>query len=212
MLDVHPPHQSIHGWKDFLLHLLTITIGLLIALSLEGCVERHRQNHLLHEAEDAMRVEMAQNANTLALVGHQISAEQKQLDGDQITLSTLRETPKADHPQFSFSLAMHSFDDMAWRTAQTSGALGYMPYAEAQKYSDIYGAQAAVVAMEKEAVEDAMHSASLVSTQPKDWQPTAAQVDELSERIGMLQMRLGVLSSYIDALDQHLRKIDSNHR
>jgi hypothetical protein len=30
MLDVHPPHEKIHGFKDFLLHLLTITIGLLI--------------------------------------------------------------------------------------------------------------------------------------------------------------------------------------
>ena len=39
MLDVHPPHEKMHGFKDFLLHLLTITIGLLIALGLEGCVE-----------------------------------------------------------------------------------------------------------------------------------------------------------------------------
>jgi hypothetical protein len=36
MLDVHPPHEKMHGFKDFLLHLLTITIGLLIALGLEG--------------------------------------------------------------------------------------------------------------------------------------------------------------------------------
>jgi hypothetical protein len=39
MLDVHSPHEPIIGWKDFLLHLFTITIGLLIALSLEGTVE-----------------------------------------------------------------------------------------------------------------------------------------------------------------------------
>lgn len=39
MLDVHPPHHAIRGWKDFLLHLLTITIGLLLALSLEGWLE-----------------------------------------------------------------------------------------------------------------------------------------------------------------------------
>lgn len=32
MRDVHPPEQGIHTLKDFSLHLLTITVGLLIAL------------------------------------------------------------------------------------------------------------------------------------------------------------------------------------
>jgi hypothetical protein len=42
VLDVHPPHEPVHGWRDFFVHPATITIGLLIALSLEGCVEwRH---------------------------------------------------------------------------------------------------------------------------------------------------------------------------
>ena len=47
MLDVHPPHEKVHGFKDFLLHILTITIGLLIALSLEGCVEWRHHRHLV---------------------------------------------------------------------------------------------------------------------------------------------------------------------
>src|SRR5664279_1235216 len=35
MLDVHPPTAAIHGWKDFFVHIATITIGLLIAIGLE---------------------------------------------------------------------------------------------------------------------------------------------------------------------------------
>jgi hypothetical protein len=35
MMEIHPPH-AIHSAKDFLLQLLTITIGILIALALEG--------------------------------------------------------------------------------------------------------------------------------------------------------------------------------
>jgi hypothetical protein len=44
-MDVHPPHLPIHTWKDFLLHLLTITIGLFIALTLEASIEsiHHRK-------------------------------------------------------------------------------------------------------------------------------------------------------------------------
>jgi hypothetical protein len=46
MLDVHSPHEKMHGFKDFLLHLLTITIGLLIALGLEGYAEHWKQRAL----------------------------------------------------------------------------------------------------------------------------------------------------------------------
>jgi len=51
MLDVHAPHQKVHTWKDFLIHIAAITIGLLIALALEATVEwRHHK----HEAQEAL--------------------------------------------------------------------------------------------------------------------------------------------------------------
>ena len=37
-MDVHAPHEPIHTWRDFFIHLITITVGLLIAISLEGMV------------------------------------------------------------------------------------------------------------------------------------------------------------------------------
>jgi hypothetical protein len=64
MLDVHPPHETTHTWKDFFIHIATIVIGLLIAISLEQTVEffHHReQRHQLledlrHEAEERVHV------------------------------------------------------------------------------------------------------------------------------------------------------------
>ena len=56
MLDVHPPHQAAHTWKDFLTHMATIVLGLLIAIGLEQSVEwvHHReQRHQLLEQLDA---------------------------------------------------------------------------------------------------------------------------------------------------------------
>jgi hypothetical protein len=40
MLDVHAPHQSVHTWKDFFIHIATIVVGLLIATSLASRVVR----------------------------------------------------------------------------------------------------------------------------------------------------------------------------
>jgi hypothetical protein len=53
-LDVHAPHHRIEGWKDFLVHLLTISVGLLIAVGIEGCVELHREHKLVREARETM--------------------------------------------------------------------------------------------------------------------------------------------------------------
>ena len=47
MLDVHAPHQSVHTWKDFFIHIATISVGLIIAISLEQTVEFFHHQHQL---------------------------------------------------------------------------------------------------------------------------------------------------------------------
>lgn len=56
MLDVHVPHET-HTWKDFWIHLGTITAGLLIAISLEQSVEKLHHLRQRHELEAALRAE-----------------------------------------------------------------------------------------------------------------------------------------------------------
>jgi hypothetical protein len=65
VFDVHPPHGSIHGWRDFSVQLITITVGLLIALGLEGSVEWLHHRHLMHQAETALLKEIKSNAASM---------------------------------------------------------------------------------------------------------------------------------------------------
>ena len=60
VLDVHMPHAT-HTWKDFFIHLGTITAGLLIAISLEQSVEKLHHLHQRHELEASLRAEAAVN-------------------------------------------------------------------------------------------------------------------------------------------------------
>jgi len=52
MLDVHAPHETIHTWKNFLVHIAAIVVGLLIAVGLEQTVEffHHRDQRVQLEA------------------------------------------------------------------------------------------------------------------------------------------------------------------
>jgi hypothetical protein len=67
MLDVHPPHGPTQTWKDFFLHIATITVGLLIAVGLEQTVEFFHHRHQMAEAREALRTEYEKNRKLFAL-------------------------------------------------------------------------------------------------------------------------------------------------
>lgn len=67
MLDVHAPHQTVHTWKDFLVHIAAIAIGLLLALALEKLAEYVHGRRQLTEARSELAMEVAENRRTLAL-------------------------------------------------------------------------------------------------------------------------------------------------
>src|SRR5258708_26334812 len=61
MLDVHAPHQTVHTWKDFLVHIAAITIGLLIALGLEATVEWVHHKDQAQQALELLKQECDRN-------------------------------------------------------------------------------------------------------------------------------------------------------
>src|ERR1700722_8796359 len=102
VIDVHPPNEPIHSWRDFFLHLTTITIGLLIALSLEGCVEWRHHRHLVHEAEGSLQGEIKTNASNVAGALEDARKEQETLAGDIEILKRIIANPKLrNHEEFT---------------------------------------------------------------------------------------------------------------
>ena len=65
MLDVHPPNEPVHSWRDFFIHIATITIGLLIAISLERCVEWQHHRHLAHATKVSLGNEIRNNSKAV---------------------------------------------------------------------------------------------------------------------------------------------------
>jgi hypothetical protein len=65
MLDVHAPHESIHTWKGFVIHIATITIGLLIAIGLEQLVEYFHHRHQAAAIAGKLKAESYENIATV---------------------------------------------------------------------------------------------------------------------------------------------------
>ena len=118
--------------KDFFLHLFTITIGLLIAVGIEGCVGLHREHVLVKEARATLREEIEHNAASLTDTLKTIAQEQANIKGDIDALTKILEHPQdksLQNPDLNASFNLQSLREAAWMTAQTTGALAYMPYA-----------------------------------------------------------------------------------
>ena len=75
MLEVHAAHPPIHTWKDFFIHIATITIGLLIAVGLEQCVEVLHHRHQREQLEDQMRGVFETNLKRNEITFKQLKAQ-----------------------------------------------------------------------------------------------------------------------------------------
>ncbi len=142
-MDVHAPHEPISTWRDFALHLIVVTIGLFIALSLEALVEHLHQRHLLHTAETNLRVELEDNRDYLAGDERQLNHTEAELQRDIAVLVARKSDPSVAEPLL-FNWVWNGMQDSAWTTARDSSALTLMPFDSAQAWSSIYAQQGSV--------------------------------------------------------------------
>jgi hypothetical protein len=201
-MDVHPPHEPIHTKRDFFLHLFTITIGLLIALSLEGLVEYMHHRHIVTEARENIRQEIENNHEAAQQDLVHIQKALDATDADLKTIRMIRDQPKSIKKiGLDYTLNFNQPDDAAWKTARETGALGYMPYKEVQDYSSLYTVQnivndAAVAALHREEIDMSpiISADGLNKMSPKD-------IDELIHNTADTYVELRSLKQIIQELD-----------
>lgn len=139
-MDVHAPHKPIHSIKEFLVHLLAITIGLLIALGLEATAEWVHHRHLARDARENIFQEFRANQKDLLRQLKALPAEEKHLD----EILTLVNDAQHGRPQKHLEDFMWTgvlLRDSAWNAASSTGAIAFMDYSEVRRYSQVYALQ-----------------------------------------------------------------------
>lgn len=141
-MDIHPPASPILTFKEALVHLGIVTIGILIALSLEGLLEWQHHEHLIHEAKQNIADELRDNDNELQ---HFLQAVPKFRSNYNQALDYLG-AAEAHHPlgagTITIGLSTPELSTASWTTAQTMGALGLMDYRDVKRYAAVYELQA----------------------------------------------------------------------
>lgn len=139
-MDIHPPEHPILTKRDFFVHLFTITCGLLIALSLEALVEWGHHRALVREARENIRRELEDNKKATVEDVKNVDGDHQRFLANLKAERSLRADPKG-HYSINSTLQWSGPSDAAWTTARDTGALAFMPYAEVQRYADVYKQQ-----------------------------------------------------------------------
>ena len=145
MIDVHAPHGGLHTWKDFWIHLGTITLGLLIAISLEQSVEWLHHLHQRHQLEEDLHAEAQKNLAIMDddyryydLLMANITANRERVDAmreghGKVKLSYIPfKNPHAN------GVGSKSPQASVWTTAKESELVALLPRDEAKFYDRVY--------------------------------------------------------------------------
>jgi len=195
MLDVHSPHKPLRGISEILVHLFTITLGLLIATQIEGCMEWRSHVHLAAEARNSLRLEIQQNLEDMKNTQPGLKTWRGEIDHDLEAMQRIQDHPDDPAAQkASVVLNFHAMGlrDTAWKTAQDTGALAYMPYAEAERYAEIYQGQSRFLDMEEKPEEDVAVMLGMINRFHWNDQTkiTEEQASEMAGKLGEMKMHL----------------------
>ena len=150
MLDVHAVHTRVSSWRDFLVHIATITIGLLIAIALEQCVESLHHIHQRHQLQADLLEEARRNRDILMTdLGLEsqsawfrtVLAATKRVTGVGQSAVNLTSTPcipgtiGANGMDASVRSKYFAPSDAVWVTARDAGLIVRLPVAEARMYA-----------------------------------------------------------------------------
>jgi hypothetical protein len=200
-VDVHPPHRSISTWKDFLLHLLTITIGLFIALTLEAAVQSMHHRHLVRDARETLRREIEANHRLYADNARNLGLNRNRLEHDIEQLRELRNGRKLDSPDLSWGWRWSSYQEAAWKSAQAIGAVSYMDPDKIAGYSLVYGQQEYINATAIAIINEESRAGAPLEVAKEPAKLTPSEIELLLIKSAEIDQSLGSLQSTMQSLD-----------
>jgi hypothetical protein len=147
-MELHPM-EGVHNWKQFLVHMTIVVLGIMIAIGLEQAVEKIHHVHQGHEFEAQLREEGLANQRIVesdlrwmdAQVGWLLDAKSAV---DRYRLSHRKgDASFPQHPPDAARMngSVGDADPLmaVWTRGKESGLASLLPADEAEAYGTVYG-------------------------------------------------------------------------
>lgn len=201
-MDVHPLHHAPRTWRDFFLHLLTITIGLFIALTLQAGVESLHHRHLVSEARENLRREIQINRKRYAEDVQNIEKNRRQLAQDIDQLRELRSGKPIEKNALIWGWDWNGFIDASWKTARDTGAVSYMSFDLINAYAEVYIQQDYVNAQALTIVNEEPKSAAYLQIAKDPAALSPSDIQSMLISLAESDIKLATLQNVMKPLDE----------
>jgi len=190
-MEIHPPH-AIRSVKDLLLQLFVITLGIIIALSLEGILEAIHHGSLRREAVANLLTEIRENRPRLAHTLAAIPNTQGQLQVLLSVVQDLRAGRKPSVQSFDLTWYLTELHSTSWTSATETGATSYMDYSEVKRYTELYDLQREYVAIEDRAFQAKLgvDALAVLADRAKSGKLTETELDTAEQAISLAMAEL----------------------
>ena len=211
MIEVHPPHENVHTWRQFFIHIAAITIGLLIAIGLEQTVVYFHHRHQLQEARRELADELESNRR---VVGINLEATRKvmaDLDADMALLRAAQTSPASQSPAPIGSKLVYGLGnfywpkDATWQAVKQNGSLGLMAHDELHYYVYIYE-DIAIIMEQSSEMGARIEVARAIARRSPDGNLTPRDIEELITVTSEVQARVAYLTLLLRLEENALQK------
>lgn len=214
-MEIHAPHRPIHSYKEMLVHLALITLGVLIALSFEGVASWREHRALVREARANLTNEIRDNMKELGNRLQRLPKERQDVEHaiDVVELLTDRkkfESIKSGSAGVQLGFTTADLQNASHTTTEVTGAFGLMEYEEVKKYATVYGHQDLYMRFQHEAMQNMTRSLAGVSILAQPEKATAREVEDCKAQFRLTiaamtaeeQLGQSLLKEYERVLDQ----------
>lgn len=199
-MEIHAP-KAPHSFKEFMRELLTITAGILIALSLESALEWNHHRHLVKEARENILSEIRENKRELETTRQDYSKQLQQIQIMITLVHDLRDHRKVDVKSLQYIWTLAELHSTSWNTSSNTGALSYMPYPEVKRYTEIYDLQKDYAELQQRAFEASLAVEGLTTIYQRGLHTISeAELSDAEKRIGIALAHASALQQFSEPL------------
>ena len=184
-MDIHPPEGPTRSFRDFVIHIGVVTIGILIALGLEAIEERVHSGYVAREARDNFHDELTGDRSNL---DKELVNDRKTLalcNGIIADLPALRRQPgQLNRRVAELKPSGYFITSSKWDAALSTGALGHMPVADVDRYAEAHFLTQTYTALEARSLPDWAQLEAFFSARPE---ASGSDLDAGIERLFLYQ-------------------------
>jgi hypothetical protein len=206
MIEVHPPHENVHTWRQFLIHIVAITIGLLIAIGLEQTVVYCHHRHQLQQARRELAAELEENRRVLAKNLDAVRKMTADLDADMALLRAAQTSPAPVGSKLVYDLGnIYWPKDGTWQAVKQNGSLGLMAHDELHYCVYIYE-DIAIIMEQLNELGARMEVAGAIARRSPDGNLTPRDIEELITATSEVQAKVTYSTLLLRLEENALRK------